>query len=77
MYVTPNITGIWEIKTNSLEHSYFASATKADNSQMTSKMIADIVKNQLRENLEMIVKEAMVWLNKSSPQYNGVIINYG
>jgi hypothetical protein len=44
---------------------------------MTSKMIADIVKNRLRENLEMIVKEASVWLKKSSPQYNRVIINYG
>jgi hypothetical protein len=58
MYVTPNITGIWDIKTNLFEHSYFGSATKTDHSQMTSKMIAHIVKNRLRENLEMIVKEA-------------------
>jgi hypothetical protein len=49
--------GIWEIKTNSLEHFYFGSATRADHNQMTSKMIADIVKNQLRENLKMTVKE--------------------
>jgi MuDR family transposase len=29
MYATPNMTGIWEIRTNPLEHSYFGSATKA------------------------------------------------
>jgi hypothetical protein len=58
MYVTPNITGIWEIRTNPLEHSYFGSATRADHSQLTSRLIADIVKNRLRENLEMTVKEA-------------------
>jgi hypothetical protein len=57
MYATPNITGIWEIKINSLEHSCFGSATRADHSQMTSRMIADIVKNRLRDNLEMTVKE--------------------
>jgi hypothetical protein len=50
--------GIWEIKINPLEHSYFGSATRADHSQMTSRMIADIVKNRLRDNLEMTVKEA-------------------
>jgi hypothetical protein len=58
IYVTPNIMGIWEIKINSLEHSYFGNTTRADHSQMTSRMIADIVKNRLRENLEMTVKEA-------------------
>jgi hypothetical protein len=58
MYATPNIMGIWEIGTNPLEHSYFGSATRADHSQMTSRMIADIVKNRLRDNLEMTVKES-------------------
>jgi hypothetical protein len=48
IYVTPNVTGIWEIRTNPLDHSYFGSATRADHSQMTSRMIADIVKNRLR-----------------------------
>jgi hypothetical protein len=57
MYVTPNIMGIWEIRINSLEHSYFDNATRADHSHMTSRMITDIVKNQLRKNLEMTVKE--------------------
>jgi hypothetical protein len=57
MYATPNKMGIWEIKINPLEHSYFGSATRADHSQMTSRMIADIVKNWLRDNLEMTVKE--------------------
>jgi MuDR family transposase len=32
MYTTPNIMGIWEIRTNPLEHSYFGSATRADHS---------------------------------------------
>jgi hypothetical protein len=58
MYVTPNITGVWEIRINPLDHSYFDSATRADHSQLTSRMIANIVKNELRENLEMTVKEA-------------------
>jgi hypothetical protein len=58
MYVTPNIMSIWEIRINPLKHSYFGSAIRADHNQLTSKMIADIIKNQLRENLEMIVKEA-------------------
>jgi hypothetical protein len=57
MYVTPNVMGIWEIRINPLEHSYFGSATRANHSQMTSRMIADIVKNRLRDNLEMTVKE--------------------
>jgi hypothetical protein len=57
MYATPNITGIWEIRINPLEHSYFGSATRADHSQLTSRLIVDIVQNRLRENLEMTVKE--------------------
>jgi hypothetical protein len=57
MYTTPNITGIWEIRTNPLEHSYFGSITRANHNEMTSKMIANIIKNRLRDNLEMIVKE--------------------
>jgi hypothetical protein len=57
MYATPNITGIWEIRTNPLEHSYFGSATRADHSQLTSRLIVDIVQNRLRENLEMTVKK--------------------
>jgi hypothetical protein len=57
MYVTPNITDIWEIRTNLLEHSCFGSATKTNHSQMTSRMIADIIKNRLSDNLEMTVKE--------------------
>jgi hypothetical protein len=44
---------------------------------MTSRMIAYIVKNQLRENLEMTVKKTRGLVNKSFPQYNRVIINYG
>jgi hypothetical protein len=57
MYATPNITSIWEIKTNPFEHSCFGSVTRADHSQLTSRLIADFVKNRLRENLEMTVKE--------------------
>jgi hypothetical protein len=59
MYATPNITGIWEVRTNLLEHFCFDSATRTNHSQMTSRMIVDIVKNQLRDNLKMTVKEAM------------------
>jgi hypothetical protein len=55
--ISSNITGIWEIRINPLEHSYFDSVIRVDHSQMTSRMIADIIKNRLRENLEMTVKE--------------------
>jgi hypothetical protein len=58
MYATPIIMGIWEIRINPLKHSYFGSATRADHSQLTSRMIADIVKNRLRNNLKITVKEA-------------------
>jgi hypothetical protein len=58
MYAIPNIMSIWEIRINPLEHSYFESATRADHNQMTSRMIINIVKNHLRENLEMTVKKA-------------------
>jgi hypothetical protein len=60
MYVTPNITGILEIRTNLLEHSNFGNAIRADHIQITSRMIVDIVKNWLRENLEMTVKNQRV-----------------
>jgi hypothetical protein len=55
--ISSNITGIWEIRINPLEHSYFDSIIRVDHSQMTFRMIADIIKNRLRENLEMTVKE--------------------
>jgi MuDR family transposase len=57
MYATPNIMGVWEIRTNLLEYSCFDSASRVDHSQMTSRMITDIVKNRLRDNLEMTVKK--------------------
>jgi hypothetical protein len=50
--------GYLRIRTNPLKHSCFGSATRADHSQLTFRLIADIVKNRLRENLEMTVKEA-------------------
>jgi hypothetical protein len=59
MYVTPDITGIWKIRINPLEHSYFDSATRTYHSQLTFRMIIDIIKNRLRENLEMTVKKAI------------------
>jgi hypothetical protein len=74
LYVIPNITGIWEIITNSLEHYCFGSATKVDHSQMNSKMIADITKNRLRENLEKTVKKTKGLVKQKflrvQPSYN-------
>jgi hypothetical protein len=67
MYATPNITGIWEIRTNPLEHSYFGSATRADHSQLTSRLIVDIVQNRLRENLEMTVKKTRGLVKQKFP----------
>jgi len=51
--------GIWEIKIDLPEHSYFDSATRMDHGQMNSRIITDIIRNQLKENLKIKVKEAM------------------
>jgi MULE transposase domain len=59
--------GIWKIKINSLEHSYFGSATRVDNSQLTSRLLADIVQNQLRENIEMTIKEVRGLVKQKFP----------
>jgi hypothetical protein len=58
MYATPNTTGIWDIKTNPFDHSCFDSTIRADHNQMNTRMIANIINNRLRENLEMTNKEA-------------------
>jgi hypothetical protein len=58
LFATSNIKDVWEIRTNPLKHSCYGSATRANHSQMTSRIVADIVKNRLRENLKMTVKEA-------------------
>jgi hypothetical protein len=58
LFATSNITNVWEIRTNPLKHSCYGSATRADHNQMTSRIVADIVKNQLMENLKMTIKEA-------------------
>ena len=50
-------SGAWMISTNPLEHCCYGSATRTDHGQMTSHVIADIIKPGLRENLEMSVKE--------------------
>jgi hypothetical protein len=63
MYVISNIMDIWEIRINLLKHFCFGSATRTDHSQMTSRMIVDIIKNRLRKNLEMTVKEVGVILD--------------
>jgi MuDR family transposase len=74
IYATPNITDIWEIKINHLKHPCFGSAIRTDHSQMTSRMIADIVKNRLRENLKMTVKETSGLIKQKfltiQPSYN-------
>jgi hypothetical protein len=57
-----------------LEHFYFGSATRVDHRQLTSKLIADIIKNRLRENFEMTVKEARGLVKQKflivQPSYN-------
>ena len=50
-------SGAWMICTNPLEHCCYGSATQRDHNQMTARVIADIIKLGLRENLEMSVKE--------------------
>jgi MuDR family transposase len=40
IYTTPNIKDIWEIRTNSLEHSYFDSATRANHKSIFTTLIS-------------------------------------
>ena len=49
--------GDWVIATNSVEHSCYGSATRLDHHQMTARMVANIIKTRLRENLEMNIKQ--------------------
>ena len=49
--------GDWVIATNPVEHSCYGSATRLDHHQMTARMVANIIKTRLRENLEMTVKQ--------------------
>ena len=57
LYARVTDSGVWMISTNPLEHCCYGSATRTDHGQMTSHVIADIIKPGLRENLEMSVKE--------------------
>jgi hypothetical protein len=59
LFVTPNIMGVWEIRINPFEYSYYKNITRADHKQMTSKMIDGIIKNWLKDNLKISIKEAM------------------
>jgi hypothetical protein len=77
MYATPNITGIWEIRINLLEHSYFDRATRADHGQMTSRMITYIVKNRLKEKLKKTVKEPRGLVKQKVPTIQLSYNNYG
>jgi hypothetical protein len=49
------------------QNSCFDSATRADHKQMTSRMIADIIKNRLRENLEITLKEVKGLFKQNFP----------
>jgi hypothetical protein len=63
-----------KIRTNLFKHSYFDSATRADHSRITSRIIADIIKNRLKEKLEMTVKETKSLVKQKfltiQPSYN-------
>jgi hypothetical protein len=50
----PIITDIWETKINPLEHSYFGSATRADHSQINSRMIVDNIKNDNQRSKDLV-----------------------
>jgi hypothetical protein len=59
LFITPNIMGVWDIRTNLFEYSCYENVTRADHKQMTSKMVDDIIKNRLKDKLKINVKEAM------------------
>jgi hypothetical protein len=50
----PIITDIWETKINPLEHSYFGSATRADHSQINSRIIVDNIKNDSKKSKDLV-----------------------
>jgi hypothetical protein len=49
MYVTPNITNIWEIIRNLVEHYYFDSATRADHTLVHRYCIQHITQNMYKD----------------------------
>ena len=56
MYAKTTETGNWTIATNPDEHNCYSIACKVDSRQLTARMIADIIKPGLKEDLEMSIK---------------------
>jgi hypothetical protein len=56
VYAKTTETGNWTIATNPDEHNCYSIACKVDSRQLTARMIADIIKPGLKEDLEMSIK---------------------
>ena len=58
LYARVNSTGTWQISTMGEDHDCYGSATRLDHEQLTAKLVADTIREQLRDNMEMSVTEA-------------------
>jgi len=56
LYAKTTETGSWIIVTNPYEHSCYSIAAKVDSRQMTARMIAEIIKPGLIDDLEFTIK---------------------
>jgi hypothetical protein len=76
LYAKTNMTGSWEVSTNPYEHSCYGSATALDHNMMTARLIADTIRNNLREDLEMTFKQAKNLVKQRfptvEPSYNKI-----
>jgi hypothetical protein len=62
LYARALTTGTWKVSTNLFQHIYYGHATKGNYCQMASKIIADRIKPQLCDNLDMTVSHPQgVW----------------
>jgi hypothetical protein len=74
LYAKATDTGAWVIAKKKHQHSCFGSATRQDHRQMTARMIATLIKKDLRANLEMTVNQVCAAVKSKyaaiEPSYN-------
>lgn len=63
----------WEIRTISGPHTCHADASRTDHAQLTAKMVADVIREDIRENVALTIKSVKGLVRK---EYKGIIPKY-
>jgi len=63
----------WEIRTISGPHTCHADASRTDHAQLTAKMVADVIREDIRENVALTIKSVKGLVRK---KYKGIIPKY-